>query len=593
MNLWKISLRSIQQRSLSSFLTALSMALGVALVVAVLVIHAKVDESFTNTARGYDMIVGAKGGKLQLTLNTVFHLSTPVENIPYSYYKEFTKDEVNGKVTRAGKFSHLVKAAIPYCLGDNYEGYRVVGTTPAMFDSIEYRRGKKYEFSSGRNFQQDEFFGAVVGSVVASRVGLKTGDSFQPTHGISDEEGHKHDAFKIVGVLAPTGTPNDRALFINMEGFYLLEKHAKPVPAGEKPVHDEHDEHNGHEEHEGDDHDHEQAGHEEHAESDHDHEADADHGEGHAGEAKGADHDHEDHDHEAEAGHAEANHSDKKTTNPTNTTNTEDSDHGDSDHHDADHDEHDGDHADDDHDHQEAGHQDAGHKDGDHGKDEHEDHAETGADHDHDEDADHDHEHGHSHDGPRKPLPENQREVTSILVLLDQNQSQIALIGLPNTINEGSVAQAVSPAREVYELLDTIVGPLRVLLLVLAGLIVVVAGVGVMVSIYNSMNERRRDIAIMRSLGAGRGTVMTIVLLESMLLSLAGGLAGFLLGHGAIGVLSPFVEARAGVVLGFGQFSIWEWVLIPALVTLASMVGYLPAVSAYRTDVAKVLTSAP
>ena len=89
MSLWKIAWRSMQQRALASTLTGLSMALGVALVVSVLVVYGVISTSFTKGAQGFDMIVGAKGGKLQLVLNTVYHLSTPVENIPWSYYKKF------------------------------------------------------------------------------------------------------------------------------------------------------------------------------------------------------------------------------------------------------------------------------------------------------------------------------------------------------------------------------------------------------------------------------------------------------------------------------------------------------------------------
>ena len=93
MSLWKIAWRSIQQRSLASFLTSLSMALGVMLVVAVLVVNGVVYEAFTrNPSMGFHMVVGAKGGDYQLVLNTVYHLSRPVENIPYSYYRKFTSD---------------------------------------------------------------------------------------------------------------------------------------------------------------------------------------------------------------------------------------------------------------------------------------------------------------------------------------------------------------------------------------------------------------------------------------------------------------------------------------------------------------------
>jgi putative ABC transport system permease protein len=179
--------------------------------------------------------------------------------------------------------------------------------------------------------------------------------------------------------------------------------------------------------------------------------------------------------------------------------------------------------------------------------------------------------------------------VTSILVLCN---SPLGPTVLDTAVNKGEerIAQAVAPAREVTMLMDNIVGPIRLILLVLTVLIVIVAGISILVSIYNSMSERSHDIAVMRALGASRGAVMSIVLVESILLSLAGGLAGILLGHGIIALASPLVEARTGVTLGFFEFDRWELVVIPALVVLASLVGFLPAVAAYRTDVAKSLS---
>jgi putative ABC transport system permease protein len=455
MSLWKIALRSIQQRSLASGLTGLSMALGVTLVVAVLVMRGAINSSFLSTrGLGYNLIVGAKGSKVQLVLNTVYYLSSPVENLPYSFYKEFTQ----------GKYKAYTAQAVPVCLGDVYGDFRVVGTTPAMFNDLDYGNGQKYTFSSGRNFTHDGFFEAVIGSRVARDTGLKVGDEFHPQHG---EGGHKHDPFRIVGIIQQTNTPVDRALFVNIEGFYLLENHARPV----EPL---------------------------------------------VPEAEHAEHEHAEHKH-AEHEHAEHEH----------------------------------------------GHDEHGHD-----------------------------EHGHSH----RPLPESQREVTAILLLTSSVPGappELAAMGLIKAINKGPIGQAVLPIGEISALFSLLIGPLETLLLVLTVMIVVVSGIGILVSIYNSMNDRRREIAIMRALGAGRSTVMWVVLFESILLSLGGGLVGWILGHMLVGGLSPWISLQTGVQIGMLKFDAQELVIIPGLILLASLVGYLPALVAYRTDVSRALSAAP
>ena len=441
MSLWKIAWRSIQHRALASTLTAISMALGVALVVAVLVIHGVIDRSFRRSAQGYDLIVGAKGSRLQLVLNTVYHLQRPIGNIPYEYYQEVA----------FGRYAPDVELAIPVCMGGNYKGYRVVGTTPEMFSKLEYLGDKKYEFQpGGRNFKAGAFFEAVVGATVARKRGLVVGDTFSPVHGFDAEQGKEHgkSKFTIVGILAPTGTPNDRALFINIEGFYQI------------------------------------------------------HEEGHAG-------------HAAEAASAE---------DPTQ-------------------------HA-----------------------------AETEAEHHDDTESD----------------PYKNRGVTAILVCTDQRPERaLSVQALPKLINQGPFAQAIAPAEVVAELFEGIVGNVQLILLVLAVLVVVVAGIGILVSIYNSMNDRRHDIAVMRALGARRGTVMIVILLESILLALGGGGLGLLLGHGLTGALAPLVAEHTGVIITPWQFQLNELILIPGLIALATLAGYLPAVIAYRTDVAESLAHNP
>ncbi len=501
MNIFRIAWRSIQQRGLASLLTAISMALGVMLVVAVLLISGVVTESFrSNSSLGYNMIVGAKGGSLQLVLNSVFYLSKPIENIPYDFYQEFlpASERNNGK---RGEFKPVTKFAIPLCLGDYYQGFRVVGTTPEMFEDFVYdpEKNRKYEFSSGRNFKEftpeHGYFEAVLGSQLAKTCGLKVGDRFSPTHG---PEGDAHDEFFIVGVLAPSGTPNDRAAFVNLEGFLLLDGHAKTASEASRTC-------------------------------------------PHCGEKL----------------LVQTRLTKEQAAAPPPSVTTWESYEGDLDN-------------------------------------------------------------VSELDEKRRrmtPLPVDQREVTAILL---RTVSPLVSQGLVSKINEpdaagGNIAQAVLPIFEITQLFDKIVGPIKWVLLVITAMVCVVSGVSIFVSIYNSMSERRHEIAVMRALGAGRQKIMAIVLLESVLLSLAGGFFGWLGGHLLIGGLaSPLIEERTGVSVGIFDFApkvsifeflsdspLIEWsissefLLVPALVILAIMVGFLPALSAYRTDVSKSLSASP
>ena len=82
---------------------------------------------------------------------------------------------------------------------------------------------------------------------------------------------------------------------------------------------------------------------------------------------------------------------------------------------------------------------------------------------------------------------------------------------------------------------------------------------------------------------------MLIILLESILLSLGGGVIGVMIGHGLVAAVAPIIASAVMVVVNPWHFQAAELILIPGLIILASLVGYLPAVVAYRTDVAQSL----
>jgi putative ABC transport system permease protein len=465
MSLIQIAWRNFCHRSLSSVLTTLSLALGVGLVVLVLSIYGVVSEAFTrNASVGYNLVVGPEGSKLQLTLNSVYYLSQPIENLPYTMYMEFFDQPTRAAMVekyggdpalgeRDGKYAPHVAGgyAIPLTLGDYYGEFRVVGTTPDFFKYLRHGPDvdQPFTFASGRAFvdhsEENQYFEAVLGSRVAKEMNVKTGDTFFPTHGDPEGKGHA-DEFKVVGVLNPTGTPNDRAALVNMEGFYLMEGHAKPIEetsnicpecGQELPV---------------------------------------------------------------DAG-----------SSPLDLEND---------------------------------------------------------------------------DNPLLSIPE--REVTAILV---RNGSIMFAPIMQNTINESGDAMAAAPIGEINKLMDQFVQPLMQVLLGITLITCIVAAVGILVAIYNSMNDRRRDIAVMRALGARRDTVTTIIIFESLLIAIIGAVAGWILAHLAILIASGMIEDNTGVQVGFFSTSNYEFTVLPFVLVLALIAALLPAWSAYRTDVGSNLAA--
>ncbi len=443
MNLFQIAWRNLRYRSLASALTILSMALGVALCVIVLSISGIINSSLErNSNVGYNLIVGSKGSGTQLVFNTVFYLSQPIENLKYQYFLEFLtkeqrvalKSKIDGATTQDesnGRYAFLLGGgfAIPVALGDYIDEFRLVATTPEFFEKLRYgdSADQEYTFREGRNFQDESaehgFFEAVVGSQVAQKLKLKLGDKIYASHG---PDGFSHeDPFTIVGILNATGTPNDRAAFANIEGFFLLEGHVAP-------------------------------------------------------------------DRDETGMEVAASQPDEKTKEAMATK--------------------------------------------------------------------------------LKRLPIERREVTAILV-----RHGPAGVGLARAINKTPYAQAVSPISEITQLLEFFVKPVQLTLLLLTLLVCLVSAVSILVSIYNSMNERTRDIAIMRALGASRDQVMLIIFGESLLITLIGATLGFF-GGKLIGVaLSPIVEERLGIKIPFFAMSMpWEPIVIGSLIGVGTFAGLIP-----------------
>ncbi|MEZ6129334.1 MAG: ABC transporter permease [Planctomycetaceae bacterium] len=186
--------------------------------------------------------------------------------------------------------------------------------------------------------------------------------------------------------------------------------------------------------------------------------------------------------------------------------------------------------------------------------------------------------------------PDAMKEITAVYVKMKSGRDNaFGAISFMSELKNTSKAMAVNPIQPIRNLMQNVVGNIQKALMVLTAMIIVVSGISIFVSIYNSMSDRKREIGIMRALGARRSSVFSIVLAESAVLCLGGGLLGWLVGHGMAVLFAPYVSARTGLLLNGWAVNPWEFVLFPVLLVLAALVGFLPAMTAYRTNVADAL----
>ena len=217
-----LALKGFRQHMFGSLVAAFSIALAGGLLLGTLKIQKQTKASFNNASGGFDAVLGARGSKLQLVLNALFHLDSSPGNLSWEQY-ELIKNTPG------------VKEAYPIAVGDNYLGYRLVGTDPQLFYRHEWKKGEKYKLQSGRVFSEMAKE-ALVGSFVAERLKLKIGDRFQPYHGLNFKEDAQHqDVYVVVGLLEATGTPSDKVIWVPIKGIQLMEGHdaemAKSVSA--------------------------------------------------------------------------------------------------------------------------------------------------------------------------------------------------------------------------------------------------------------------------------------------------------------------------------------------------------------------------
>lgn len=418
MSLWHIAWNYLWSRKLTTCLTVLSVALGVGLISAVLVLQEETRARFEEEGKIFDIVVGPKGSPLQLVLSSIYFMDNPTGAIWYSDYERILKDED-------------VSRAYPIGLGDTYQGYRIIGTLPGIFDytwTDTYGRERRpFVLAQGKPFAAP--MEAVLGGLVAERLGLKIGDEFAGVHGtieLPEEAGgmnHAHQHYTVVGILQNVGTSVDRAIFTPLDSVWDI--------------------------------------------------------------------------------HAEA-------------------------------------------------------------------------------------EHEYVDENQMKPPVPNDRLISAVLVSLHTPALQFTF---ERRINNDYNAMAARPVSVIARLFDQFLGRALSVLVAVGFLVVVVSALSIMIGLYLSIYQRKRDLAIMRALGASSTEIVGGVLIEALLVTVLGIVVGWLLG--------AMITFGAGVYVShnFGMM-VRPFAWSPLLTTAYSVVaivgllaGILPAVQAYRTDVARDLAA--
>jgi putative ABC transport system permease protein len=411
MLVFDLAVKSLRNRVLTTTLTIGSIALSVALLVGVENVRVGMRESFSNTISQTDLIVGTKGGTIQLLLYSVFGMGSPTANLDYATYQMWAEHPA-------------VAWTIPYALGDSHRGFRVIGTNESFYERYRYRGGQALQLAEGR--AAEGVFEVTLGADVARELGYSVGDEISVTHGMGAVGFLNHDdmPFTVVGVIAKTFTPVDRALYVTLQGIEAI----------------------------------------------------------HMGWDDGA---------------------------PP-------------------------------------------------GLDE-----------------------GATRDEVLALDRVEPTQVTSFFVGL-QNRRDVLRLQREINVYEETPMMAVIPGVALSEMWQGL-GYAETGLRVVTFFVVLVGLLGMLVSLYTSLNERRREMAILRALGAGPRKILSLLVLESTCLAAAGAVAGVVLVYGALAVLQPVVEARTGLFIPIRPPGSLEWIYLGAVVVAGLLIGLVPAVKAYRT----------
>lgn len=401
-----LSLKSLLNRKFTTILCIVSIALSVTLFLSIEKIRKSAEDGFTNTISQTDLIVGAKGGALELLLYSVFHMGNPINNIRYSSFQELSQNP-------------QVAWTIPLSMGDAYRGHRVIGTNENFYKHYRYHGDQEIQFQKGEI--PNDTFDVTIGAEVAKKFNLKINDPIILSHGIAESSllHHQNTPFKVTGILKPTFTPIDQALYIDLAGMEALHFGWETgVPSGEIIA-------------------------------------------------------------------------------------------------------------------------------------------------------------------AERFKKENIEihQITSVLIKL---KSRIAVLKMRRNIDqfESEPLMAIIPAFELQNMWKTL-GKVEDILKLVSLCVLVVGVLGILICLYTTINERRREMSILRSLGASASHIFSLLMLESTIIVFLGCALGVGLLYLGLYFLAPVLQNQYSVFLKIDPLSMREWIYLLIIFVIGSLAGLIPAIKAY------------
>ncbi len=220
MPIFTLTVKSLWNRRYTAFLTLLSIALSVTLLLGVERVRTEARSSFANTLSGTDLVVGARSGPIQLLLYSVFRIGNATNNISWQSYREIANRPE-------------VAWSVPLSLGDSHKGFRVLGTNQDYFMNYRYGSKQPLAFAQGKVFA--DLYDAVIGAEVAKKLHYRLGQEIVLAHGAGKVSfvQHADKPFRVAGILQRTGTPLDQTVHVSLqaiEAIHVDYRDGAPLP---------------------------------------------------------------------------------------------------------------------------------------------------------------------------------------------------------------------------------------------------------------------------------------------------------------------------------------------------------------------------